>query len=150
MHFCKAFHLRYLQGRGYTFVNSIFTFVNFIYKEKSGSSKIRRNTEYLTSMIDESFIFELSILVLALYSYFEDKKKTWTSFKSLVSKSARTWQLKRPGGIDRLLLKTMSSSFHMEWKHLSKLVVTMTNTIEKIFYAVATFEGLWVASLQAE
>ena len=52
---------------------------HFIYKGKSGASKMKRSTENLTSMICESFILELYFLelfvfVLALYSYCGDKK----------------------------------------------------------------------------
>ena len=45
----------------------------FIYKEESGVSKIKSSREDLTSMIYESFLLELSILVLALYPYCKDE-----------------------------------------------------------------------------
>ena len=36
--------------------------------------------------------------------------------------------------------------FNIEWNkyHLSKAVVLITYTLEKIFFVVATFKGLWV------
>ena len=49
-------------------------------------------------MIYESFILELFILVLVLFSYYGDKNEIRTSFKSLASQIARTWQLKRRQG----------------------------------------------------
>ena len=64
------------------------------------------STKNKTSMIYESLTLELFILVLALYSYCGDKSKIQTSFKSLASKSGRTWQLKKPRSIDRLSWKT--------------------------------------------
>ena len=39
----------------------------------------------------------------------------------------------------------MSSSYHMEQKLLLKQFVTITYTLEKKFFAVATYEGLGVA-----
>ena len=44
----------------------------------------------------------------------------------------------------------MSSSYYMEQKHLSKQVATIMYTLKKKFFAVATFEGLGVASFQTE
>ena len=67
---------------------------------------MKRTTENVTSMTRASFwnfVLKLFILELALYPYCGDKKQNTTSFKSLVSKSARTWLLKRPEGINRLL-----------------------------------------------
>ena len=54
----------------------VFKNISFV-KEKGGPSKIKsgtKNLQNLTSMIYESVILELSILVLALYSYYEDKR----------------------------------------------------------------------------
>ena len=75
----------------------------FIYEEKSGASKIKSSAENVTSMIYEFFILELLILALDLQSYCGDKKWNTDFFKSLVSKSARTWRLKRPQHNDKLL-----------------------------------------------
>ena len=46
----------------------------FIHKENSAVSKIRSSTENLLSMMYESYILELFILVLRLYSHCGDKK----------------------------------------------------------------------------
>ena len=43
-------------------------------KEKRGASKIKSSTENLTRVVYKSFILELFILILALYSYCGDKK----------------------------------------------------------------------------
>ena len=43
----------------------------------------------------------------------------------------------------------MSSSYHIDQKQLSKQVVIITYTLEKKFFAVATFEELRVVSFQA-
>ena len=54
----------------------VFKNISFV-KEKGGPSKIKsgtKNLQNLTSMIYESVILELSILVLALYSYCGDKR----------------------------------------------------------------------------
>ena len=82
-------------------------------------------------MICESFILEIFILILllALYSYCGDKKLNTDSLKSIGSKSARTWQLKRPQGIYKLLWKTMSSVITWTKNHLSKQIITITYTL---------------------
>ena len=43
---------------------------------------------------------------------------------------------------DKLLEKITSSSYHMEKKKSLKQVASRTYTLEKIFFAAATFEGL--------
>ena len=48
-----------------------------------------------------NFVLEFLVLVLALCG--DKKKKKWTSFKSLILKSVRTWRLKRLQGIGKLL-----------------------------------------------
>ena len=47
-----------------------------------------------------NFVLEFLVLVLALCG---EKKKKWTSFKSLILKSVRTWWLKRLQEIGKLL-----------------------------------------------
>ena len=67
------------------------------------------------------------------------KSKIQTSFKSLVSKSARACRLKRPQSktfVKKCLVITWNK------KHLLKQLATITYTLEKRFFAVATFEGL--------
>ena len=49
-----------------------------------------------------NFVLEFLVLVLALCGD-KKKKKKWTSFKSLILKSVRTWWLKRLQGIGKLL-----------------------------------------------
>ena len=73
---------------------------HFLYKEKSGAPKIKCSTENLTSMMYQNFIF----------SYCEDKKLR-TSFKSLISKSAKTWRLKRPYSINVTFIQHWRKSF---------------------------------------
>ena len=84
-----------------------------MYKEKSAASKIKSSTENLITLIYESFILELFILVLALCSYCADK-------------------------------------ITCNKNHLWKQIVTVTYTLEKTLFAVATFEGLGLASFQTE
>ena len=50
-----------------------------------------------------NFVLEFLVLVLALCGDKKKKKKKWTSFKSLILKSVRTWRLKRLQGIGKLL-----------------------------------------------
>ena len=57
------------------------------------------------------------------------KKKTMGSFKSLVSKKARTWQLKE--------VKDNLSVFTRNKYHLSKQVMPMKYALEKRFFAAA-------------
>ena len=68
---------------------------HFIYKEKSEVSKIKSNIENLTRMTYESSNLEIFILALALYCSCGDKMFLKNTFKSLVSKGATTWWLKR-------------------------------------------------------
>ena len=44
----------------------------------------------------------------------------------------------------------MFSGYHMEWKIFIEANCTNTYALEKKFFAVATFDGLWVVSFQAE
>ena len=69
-------------------------------------------------IVYNSFILELGISIISistallLWRYC----KIWTSFKTLVSKKATIWQLKKSHSNDRLLEKITSSSYHMEQK----------------------------------
>ena len=78
------------------------------------------------------------------------KNKIRTSFKLLVSRSASTWRLKIPQGINKLLQKQCFPVIIWNKNHLSKEVVTITYTLEKKFFAVATFEGSRVVPFQTE
>ena len=93
-------------------------------------------------MICESFILELFILVLALYSHCEDKKYSTDFFQITCFKERKSW---------RDLMVWIN--FYKEqclpvttWnkKHLSKQLVTIAYTLEKKVFAVANFEGLGV------
>ena len=96
-------------------------------------------------MIYESF-WNFGISISLLFSVIlEMKNKIETSFKLLVSKKARTWRLKRTSD-EYLAVITWNK------KHLLKQVVPITSctslprhppyTLEKKFFAVATFEVL--------
>ena len=49
----------------------------------------------------------------------------------------------KPQRNDKFVWKIMTSSYHMEQKHSLKQVISMMYTLEKDFFAAATFKGLW-------
>ena len=75
-------------------------------------------TENSTSMIYKSFILELFILILALHYYRGDKQENTDFFQINCFKKrknmavARIWRLTQ--GINKLLKKTMTSSYNTE------------------------------------
>ena len=79
--------------------------------------------------------FGISITVIV-----EKTHKVWTSFKTLASKKASTWRLKKPQQYDKQC-KVISSHYRRNKMHLSKQIVPRTNTLEKRAFA-ATFKGL--------
>ena len=70
------------------------------------------------------------------------KCKTGTSFKTLVSKEASTWQLKKPQKTDKHLQKIMSSNYQIELKTFIEASSTDNNALEKKLFVAAIFEGL--------
>ena len=73
-----------------------------------------------------------------------------TSFKTLASKKATTWRLKQSHSNDKLLRKVMSSSYHIAQKRLSKQVVPITYTLEKMVFTADIFKDLRVVSFQTK
>ena len=75
----------------------MFQNFSFIKKNVEEASKTENSQDKLVNIREIHDIRELSLrtLVLALHCCPGEKKKTRTSFKSLVLKKARTWALKK-------------------------------------------------------
>ena len=76
------------------------------------SQKKNFSFENFRNILCNSFILELwyqhrTAIVEITY-------KIWTFFKTLATKKATSWQLKKPKSKDKLLRKIMSSKYHME------------------------------------
>ena len=82
----------------------------FICKEKSRTVKKVK----LVIKIKKLNQLYFGALVLASFVLVEIMHKIWTSFKTLASKKAGTWHLKKSLSNDRLLWKVMSSSYHLK------------------------------------
>ena len=108
--------------------------MHFIYKEKSGTSKIKSSTENLASMIYESFILQLLILVVTLYSCWGD---TNTSFKLLISKSISGWKDTRLS--INFCKKQCLPVITWDKKLLLKQVITITYTPERKVFCSCFF-----------
>ena len=85
--------------------------------------------------------FGISILSLLALLCGNKIHKIQTFFKTVVSKKAKIWRWKESQSSDKLLSKIMSSSYHMKQK-TSKQVASITYTLEKTFFAAASFEDL--------
>ena len=64
-------------------------------------------------------------------------------FQNTCLKKATIWRLKNSHSNDKRLEKLKASSYHMEQKTYVE-ASCIYNTLEKVFFAAATFEGLWV------
>ena len=87
-------------------------------------------------------------LVLVLCS---QKLKCWLLWNHLFQRIQEDSGWKEPQGNDKPLLKAISSSHHIEWKHF--VAACSTNNIhtgKNIFCSCYTFEGFWVVSFQTE
>ena len=62
-------------------------------------------------------------------------------FKTLASKKATLWALKKSQSNDKLLQKNNDFQLKRNKKHSLKQVISITCTLEKKFSVAATFEG---------
>ena len=84
---------------------SLFWFFMFLFLWKS----VIRNLRSIISFILELWYRHRTFIV-------ETMHKLRTSFKRLASRKATTWWLKQSQNNDKLLLKVISSSYHIEQK----------------------------------
>ena len=92
--------------------------------------KLKISTENLRSVIYESFILELFILVSALRSYCGDKKQSPDFFQITCFKERKDMMVEENLKIFQLSDKIKS------------IYGTITCTLEKNFFAIVNFEGL--------
>ena len=104
---------------------------------KIKSVKATKVFQVFISIVYDNFILELSISISisnALLLLLWRSRKIQTSFKTLVSKKATIWRLKKSHINDKLLEKIMSSSYHTEQKTLIEVsCIYNIHTREKKF-----------------
>ena len=98
-----------------------------------------------------NFIEEIFVLVLALHLYCGDKNQNTDFFQNTCFEERRSMTLEQTSKYRQTFRKEQCLPV-ATWikKHISKQILTVTYTLEKTFFAVPTFEGLWVVSLQIE
>ena len=102
----------------------------------------------ITSMIHQSFILELFILVLPLQSIWKIKYRLLSNQLFQRESEHGGWRDIRASV--SFYKKQYLSVMRWNKSHLSKQVVTITYTLKKNCFAIATFEGLAVISFQPE
>ena len=102
--------------------------------------EIYKNT-FLTEYLLVAASFSELIISISISTTLLLCRKKRTSFKTLVSKKTTIWQLRKSHSNDKLWEKVTSSSYHMEQKHSSKEVASITYTLEKTIFSAATFKG---------
>ena len=107
--------------------------------------------EHLADMLYNSF-FVFLVLVLHYCCGNNVKYHENTDFFQNASfKQSKNMGAEKISGYSNgLLLKTVSFSYQMEQKHLSKQIAPITYTLEKTFFTTATCEGLCVVNFQIE
>ena len=93
---------------------------------------------------------ELLILVLAWPSYCLDKKWNTVFFQIICFIECKNMAFETTSVHQQTFIKNSFQQSHGIKKYPLKQVVRITYTLEKMFFAVATFEGLGVVSFQTE
>ena len=111
---------------------------HFIPEEIREASKISSSTEKLASMIYGSLISKLSMLVLTLCSYCGDKNEIWTFSNHLFQREQEHGDWRGLRVSINCYQKQCVSVIIWNKRHLLKQLLTITYTLDKKFFAVAS------------